>query len=221
MPAGHVCQPGEPMYEVVQCATTGECEGVEEELARFKHMYAYLLTISEVAQVEPFSDDVVRVYWLGGELLNRFQPGHFSLLVDQMRAQGISPAILNAVEHSQPKFFLPFHFYKVMFEEGAFGQELGETSLAKVNACMVRWGEVTELDGEEAVLTLNGIEKTENGLVIGQKETRMPMDQAYVQGLKIGDTVSVHLGLANKILTAEETQSVAFWTQEVLNRLKS
>lgn len=225
IPASPTCRPGEPTFDLVSCATKGECAGIEQQLMTFPTMYPYLLTIAEVTGVEPFSEEAVRTYWLGSDLLTSFGSEHFSILLDQMRARGVSPVVLQAMEQARPDFFLPLHLYQVALVQDGYRVPLGgSTALDGVNNCMIRWGRVLDLQGNGeastgATLELNGLEKSTSGIVVAKQHVSMPLNNDYVVGIKPDDMVSVHLGLVNKILTPEEVESVSHWTQKVVDHL--
>jgi len=93
---------------------------------------------------------------------------------------------------------LPFHLFKVLREPG------------NPDDCMVRWGPVTEIGKSKLIAVLYSTGQKSKELLVYPK--------GFLPGLKNGDIIAAHGGIAVKILTPEEETSLDYWTKKALRR---
>src|SRR3989344_5715011 len=72
-----------------RCVIGGECQEIEKEISKFIGLYPYLKTISAITNLPIFSYEVIESYWIGNDLLKRFRPEHYSLLLKNFKEQGV------------------------------------------------------------------------------------------------------------------------------------
>lgn len=199
-----------------KCVIEGKCSGVSSEIKNFIVLNPYLKTIAEVTGKDPFSYQVAEAYWLGNNLLKKFKPEHYKILLQNFKKQGIPNWVTDELGEKKIKKFIPFHLFQIL------NAGVGRTSvkdpynLKMMNQCMVRWGKITKIGGEKVRVNLNSLKK-ESGkykLVKIKEETmRLPN---FTRSLKSGDVVAVHWGLIVKKLTQRELDNIKYWTKETV-----
>ncbi len=122
---------------LIACKEKGVCDQVEEELKKFIVLYPYLKTISLVTGLEEFSYEVVEAYCLGNDLLNKFNPGHYGILLKNFQDQGVPVWLLTELKSHPPKKFYPTHAFQVLFV--GVGRASGSVPFNRetINNCLI------------------------------------------------------------------------------------
>jgi Family of unknown function (DUF6390) len=193
----------------------------------FDGVWTYLEEIAAAAGVgDPLDADVVRNYWLGGELLARVDGER---LVTRLRdtLSGQPTGLLNdpnldrqaRAEHS-------FHVFAVYPWIGFLGKGDPSTPLRVLQSCRIRWGTVDSVDDERAVIISRPLH-FDGSLSLGDEmpeSVRWARDGASLTSRPApGQTVSAHWDWVCGSLTAGQRDTLASATMSTLalvNRLR-
>jgi hypothetical protein len=117
----------------------------------FAGAWPYLEEIAATCGLNPLDSDVVRSYWVGGPLLDRVDT---RLMVSRIRhaMTGQPTGFLDCLEDDAG--VLPHHSFHVMvvYPWIRFLDSGPETPLRILQACRIRWGVVSSVDDEHAVI---------------------------------------------------------------------
>lgn len=226
---GHCGPPGADVLLAGGSASEGlDDDELRSRAARFNGAWPYLeLLAHELGIADPLAPGVVATYWTGGPDLDRVPAASFADLVST--AFGGQPGVLARLAQapgllsSGPSH--AFHVFVVYPWVGLLGTG-GDVARAVLDQCMVRWGTVDWVDGEQAGVMSAPLTWDGGKLGLGPQrlETRRWSrdGSAFVSDLQPGDQVSLHwdwicdrLGgdamaeLANR--TAQQLDSVNQW----------
>jgi hypothetical protein len=200
-----------------KCISSGQCDGVKEELKNFIVLYPYLKTLSKIINKPFASYPVIESYWLGNEKLKKAKQADYLLLLENFKKQGVPDFFIDELKEKKPKKFIPHHLFHVLFI--GVGKMSGAVpfNLDSINNCMIRWGTVQHLSKKGAIVALNSLKaKGKSSYSLTQVKTSVPFSPKFTPGIKIGDTVAVHWNLVVKILTQNEEKNLTFWTNKIL-----
>lgn len=108
---------------------------------------------------------------------------------------------------------IPFHLTQVLGTAHALPVD---PEIASVNACMIRWGIVTKVEGKAVSVDLNSLQRVEGKYTLVQQLEKVQYRKDFDPKLKVGDTVVVHRGYVCMILAREEEGTLSKWTIKVL-----
>jgi Family of unknown function (DUF6390) len=142
-----------PPNELGYC---GPADTAQDELAAhakdFDGAWPYLEAIADAAGIDdPLDDDIVRNYWLGGELLGKVDP---EALLTRLRGAftGQVTGMLDDISAGNALAHHSFHVFVVYPWVRFLGRD-PTTPLRVMQDCMVRWGTVASVDDDHAVIT--------------------------------------------------------------------
>jgi len=199
------------------CISTGQCDGVKEELKNFIVLYPYLKTLSKIID-KPFSSyPVIESYWLGNDELKKAKKEDYLLLLENFKKQGVPDFFVDELRLKHPKKFIPNHLFHVLHVGVGKASGAVPFNLDSINNCMIRWGKVQSLSKKEAVVKLNALKiKGKNGYTLTTVQVSIPFNHKFTPDLKIGDTIAAHWNMIVKILNKQEEEGLEFWTNKVL-----
>ena len=120
--------------------------------AGFDGAWPYLEELAAAAGLDDALDaEVVRSYWLGGPLLDRVEA---SRMLHRLKSamSGQPTGLLDALDaHGQVLAHHSFHVM-IVYPWVRFLDKGPETPLRILQACRIRWGSVTSVDAEHAVI---------------------------------------------------------------------
>ncbi|OGL87467.1 hypothetical protein A3I40_02125 [Candidatus Uhrbacteria bacterium RIFCSPLOWO2_02_FULL_48_12] len=201
------------------CIISGECDGVEEEVAHFIVLHPYLKTLASIFDLPKLSYPVVEGYWIGNDYLKMAKAEHYDLLLKNFLAQGVPAWLVDELKQRRPKIFIPSHLFQVLHVGVGRASGAVPCNLDSMNNCMIRWGKVEKIVGGDAVINLNSLKKESNKHTLTVLKETVPFNSDLAPGLKTGDTVAVHWKQVIKILTPPEEKNLSFWTNQVLSSL--
>lgn len=204
-----------------KCATTGESEGIEDELSHgFPHLNSFLNTIAHVHGLPPFTPEVVDAYWIGNDLSGGATLDDYEFLIEQYRAQGAEGEFLDELIRRVPKKFVPTHNFQVIHVGVLEASGVLSRDLPLVNQCMIRSGRVRSIDLDKNTLSLSTQALVDQGGFQLRPATQtVRFDPQLVIDPEIGQEVAIHWGWAVRSLDQSEAASLAIWTQEVIKSL--
>lgn len=203
-----------------KCVVNGVCSNVEEELAKFIVLNPYLETIAEILKNSKFSYQVIEAYWLGNDELSKAKVSDYSTLLDNFSKQGVPPWFVEELRDKIPEVFIPHHLFQVLHVGVGKASGSVQFNLESINNCMIRWGKVTQIEGNKVTANLNSLDKGKGGYKIAIKGSCATFSANFLPEIKLGDVVAVHWNQAVKILTLDEARHLLFWTNEVIRYQK-
>lgn len=213
------CGKGSASAKFKKCIASGKCDGIEEELKYFIVLYPYLKTIAQITKHPVFSYPVIESYWLGNDELKKFNLGYYDLLLENFVKQGIPENFVKGLSQNRPKRFLPTHLFQVLHVGVGRASGAVPFSISSINNCMIRWGEVEEIDGMKASISLNSLRQESQIYRLTKINEILLIDKKTVMDIEVGAKVAVHWKKVVKILTVLEEENLSFWTKEVLDSL--
>jgi Family of unknown function (DUF6390) len=196
------------------------------QLARdFAGAWPYLeLVASGTGIPDPLDRRVVESYWVGGPLLDRVgvtdignsmedrfkaQLGrHFSDLIDGVEAGGVP-------HHN-------FHVFDVSPWTGLMrDSRKSAVALTQLDRCRIRWGRVSSVTGDEAVVMSRHLEWDGHKLALGDQHpdtARVAIDgSGLIDNLRPGDVVSLHYDWVCDRLTPTQLARLRHYTARHLD----
>ncbi len=200
-----------------ECIRLGECSGIKEEITKFIVLHPYLETLAAITKHDKYDYQVVEAFWLGNKFLEKAQPEHYGLLLENFRKQGVPDWLVKDLKEKNPRKFIPFHLFQVLHVGVGRASGAVPFNLKTINNCMIRWGRVKKIAQREKKMdiSLNSLRKRGKGYYLYIEQTTVSFVPDLVQ-VAVGDVAAVHWGLVVKVLTAREEEQLAFWTKEVL-----
>ncbi|MBN1162881.1 hypothetical protein JXA34_04030 [Patescibacteria group bacterium] len=215
------CGKDSAVEKLKKCITSGVCDAVEKEISKFIVLYPYLKTISEISNRDVFDYKVVECFWLGNDLVKRAKPKHYDLLIKNFSSQGVLESVIEDLRINTPKVFLPFHLFQVLHI--GVGKCSGSVpfNMDSVNNCMIRWGEVEKITKSHVLVNLYSLTVKKGCYHIIKKREKFSFDPEIIKGVKLGDMVSVHWRVPNKILEEEEIKNLEHWSCKTVEFINS
>ncbi len=201
------------------CLVNQQCDNVPHEVLHFKGLYPYLSTIAEVTNKHFLDYEVVEAYWLGNDLLAKFKPEHYEILLKHLAAEQLPEFFITELRQRPPRTFIPLHIFNVIHV--GVGRITGSVpfNLDSINNCMIRWGtvEIINHDQETANIILHSLKSSQpNQYAVDLQPSTITFTPEFHPNLKTGDIVAAHWGQLVKILTIQEQQHLQFWTEKIL-----
>jgi hypothetical protein len=202
-------------------AVAGAVDGGLVQLARaFSGAWPYLELIAHGCNIsDPLDQRVVEAYWVGNELLDKVPLADIGdSMQDRFRRrvgnsfQFLAEGVLaGGVPHHS------FHVFCVYPWVGLLGDDRkAKHALMVLDRCRIRWGKVTAVNGDQAIvqyrpLCWDGLE-----LTLGEPETetaRLALDGTVIaNGLGPGDWVALHWDWICDRLTQRQLRALRGFT---------
>jgi hypothetical protein len=210
---------------LLEYGSTGDAdEGLRQLAKGFAGAWPYLRMIAESTGIgDPLDYRVVEAYWVGNSLLDRVPRGDFG---NSMRERFHPRAGLGwmSLQENIPALAVPhhsFHVFGVYPWVGLLGSDRGETPLYVLDRCRIRWGEVTELTGEAAVVKSRPLIWEHGVLSLGEprvETARWATDgYGFAHDLAVGDHVSLHWDWVCDKLTDVQLSALRSYTARQLS----
>jgi hypothetical protein len=211
--------------EFKKCIIDGKCEGIEKEVENFIVLWPYLKTISQVTNLPSLSYEVIEAYWIGNDLLKKFKPEHYDLLLENFKKQGVPDFFVEELRQKRPKIFIPSHLFQVLHVGVGKASGAVPFDINSINNCTIRWGKVEEINKNKALINLTSLkiinksDSTNIKYQMSNIKEEIPFNLKLVPDLKSGTTTAVHWDQVIKILTKEEEQKLSSWTREIIDSI--
>jgi len=213
-----------------ELASTGQTtEDVASIATRFSGAWPYLCVLADLAGIaDPLDERVVRAYWTGSSLLDGVSRTRFwRKLLARIAAAGagqywahLTPALLSEA--------MPTHGFHVL---GVYpwtrllstGEAVAADPAADpgpamhvLDSCRIRWGRVTAVDGNHAMVLGRHLTWDGAALRLGAESedaVRLAIaGRGFVTDVRPGDWLTVHWDLACERLSAEQLWQLRRWT---------
>jgi hypothetical protein len=236
------CGPGDSA-SLAELAATGRTEGDVRSIAsRFSGAWPYLCVLAEITGIDdPLDDEVVRAYWTGSPLLDEVnRPRFWRKLLDRIAAAGagrywahLTPALLSeAMPTHGFHVFGVYPWTRLLPAAPAPADPAAPASAAPASAapasaapgpalhvldsCRIRWGRVTAVDGDHAVVRGRRLAWDGQALRLGEEAEDsvrlIEAGRAFVADVSPGDWLAVHWDLACDRLGGDELWHLQRWT---------
>ena len=193
--------------------------GLRQTLQEFEGAWPYLELIAAANHLtDPLDAAVVQAYWLGSPLLERVGPALLAESLDARfrRRTGRSwPALARAI----PDGALPhhnFHVFGVYPFVGLLRNGDAGEPLHVLDRCRIRWGRITAVIGDQAVVQSQPLVWDGHRLVLGRVRDEVALiGEGTVQlshGLAAGDWCSLHWDWVCDRLEHAQVRSLRHYT---------
>ena len=220
-----------PTHALGQCGPEKQAElfervaaGVDDrELRRlaktFEDDWSYLELIARSNGVDdPLDARVVEAYWIGNPMLDKVGASALARSMEQRfrtRAGRTWPTVMDAVSAGA----LPHHSFQALVVgpllDSAHSAGAAET-LNVLDRCRIRWSQVVELSGEQAVVRSRPLRWDGRSLELGEprlEEVVVARDGlTLVTGLGVGDWCSLHGDWVCDRITARQLRALQTYT---------
>ncbi len=217
-----------PPNELGYCGPAGAEALLEEDEAeiaararQFDGAWPYLEIIAAAAGIDdPLDARVVEAYWIGNELLELVDP---VACLHELRSRfaGQVTSGLGEVTGAVPHH--SFHVFVVYPWAGMLGRGRDAVALSVLEQCRIRWGVVTELDGERAAVVSEPLTWRDGELRLGPERTETVRwateGRAFVRPA-VGDTVALHWDWVCDKLSEAQRAGMAHWSGAQLGALR-
>lgn len=197
---------------------------VASHAREFDGAWPYLSTIARATGSDPLDVDVVRGYWVGSPALRRVNP---AVLLNTLRAAftGQVSGLLDDVEctpavlaHHSFHVFVVYPWVRFLDREPA-------TALRVLQSCRIRWGTVTAVEGEHAVIDSSPLVLDDGALRLGVRRpdrVRWSRDGAsFLTAPTPGTVVSAHWDWVCDTLTGAEWKALREATTTTLDMVNA
>lgn len=207
---------------------------VESALKRFEGLLPYLSTIAEKTGKNLLDFDVIEAYWLGNELLEKFDNNDMKNIIKKLISRGLPSSIGNELIKNLPAGFIPHHDFNVFYV--GVGRTTGsvETTLQNMDNCRIGWGKVIEVQPRELIVATQALKKKENKgeiknkkenveqnagkFYLGEEETKnIVYLPEMLPDVKKGEHVALHWGFAPLVLEKYQLNNLKKYNKKILD----
>ena len=191
----------------------GATAEIERRARHFEGAWSYLELLAETAGTDdPLDEAVVRAYWVGGDLLDRVEPGTLVAHLRQRFAGQVGgtweDASSRAAAHHSFQVFEVYPWAAMLLE----GRPPGP-AVHVLDRCRIRVGEVQAVQGEAVTVTSrllvwDGTALDETEHVMTERALWSCDDASLIDVPALGDTVALHWDWVCEVLTADQARAV-------------
>ena len=184
---------------LLEYAAAGVTDPGLVQLARAFHgPVPYLNVMAEATGIaDPFDQRLVEAYWVGNEILDRVDVVSFARVLDETFRRRMGGG-WGFFEEAIPAGGVPHHSFHVLAVYPWVGllDRDGTGPLEVLDKCRIRWGTVTAVSGEEAVVTSQPLQWDGRRLFLGPERPETVKigvgGRRLVDVVAPGDVVSMH-----------------------------
>lgn len=204
------CGPDDHQALLEQVSQRRPDEGLVELEKKFEGAYPYLCLIAQAnGMPDPFDQRVVEAYWIGNDLLERVAARPFyESLSDRFRSR-MKTADFGWLAHTLELSAKPhhnFHVFDVYVRAGLMRNEKADIAIETMDSCRISWGKVVAVEAAELVVERNPLALRDGKLTLCKPVpcgiSRQVDGRGFVDGVKLGDVVSIHWSWACDVLDA-------------------
>ena len=191
---------------------------IGDAIKKFEALYPYLKFIAQKTGRNYLDHSVVEAYWLGNELLEKFDEKDMKEIVAYLIEKGLPKSMAEKLIENMPSGAIPFHMFHVMYV--GVGNVTGhvKTTLQNMDNCRISCGKVIQVIDDKLIVHTDALAKTDDKYYLEDNETKtIVFSPAMLEGLKLGDYVAIHWGFACKILTLKEKENLVKYTNKTLS----
>jgi hypothetical protein len=204
------CGPDDNEALLEQVSAKKPDQGLLELERRFEGAYPYLCLIAQANNIpDPFDSRVVEAYWIGNELLEQVEAAPF---YESLRARFSARMKSSEFAWLGRKLELSarphhnFHVFDVYVRAGLMRNERADIAIETMDSCRISWGRVAAVEGAELVVERPQLVLAAGKLTLSETRTfrasRQLNGRGFVDGVHVGDIVSIHWDWACDVLEA-------------------
>lgn len=188
---------------------------VKETLQKLEPFLFYQLIGLQNNISEPFSEDVVRAYWLGNWLLKPLTTEDIERFVSQRG--NIEHHRLRLIKTLELVGGKPHHNFEILWliKKIRRNQRLSSKFLDNLNNCLIRAARVTEI--KELTLKVKTKSIVLKGQEITLEDSIEKISRGFVREIKKGDLVSIHLGIARENIERGTAENLSEIVKEAIS----
>jgi uncharacterized protein DUF6390 len=202
------CGPDDNQALLEQVSQRRPDQGLLELERRFEGAYPYLCLIAQANDIaDPFDARVVEAYWIGNRLLDSVKAAPFYESLSQRFRSRMKTGDFGWLARKLELSARPhhnFHVFDVYVRAGLMRNERADIAVETMDSCRISWGRVAAVEGADLV-----VERSPLLLAGGKLELAEPRSfpaarqldgRGFVDGVKVGDIVSIHWNWACDVL---------------------
>jgi hypothetical protein len=203
----------------------GDANAVAAHAKAFSGAWPYLRAIADAAGIDDaLHADVVRSYWVGGQLLSRAEPDALLKRLRTAFAGQVTGLLDDVIGPAGVLAHHSFHVF-VVYPWVRFLDRDATTSLRVLQDCRIRWGTVESVDDDRVVMVSRPLTYEDRLLALGDpaaERVRWSKDgESLISAPTPGDTVSAHWDWICSTLTDAESDALADATRTTLDLVNS
>ena len=186
---------------------------IKDQISRFEGLYPYLELIAKKHNLDVYDYKVAEAYWVGNDLLDVFNETDLKEMIMSLSKRGLPKSYAEKLCLGVPKGMVPHHSFNVIYV--GVGKITGsvEFNIKNINNCLIRFGEVTKLNKNTAVIKHLQYKFENNKLVLGNEIIEELEYLPEFNDLKFGDIVSIHWNFVVDKLSQEQQDNLKKYTK--------
>ena len=195
-------------------------EKIKKHFIRYEGLYVYLDYIAKKLNKNPFDYDIVETYWIGNDLLEKFNDADIKKIIHGLSERGLPKTHADFLIKKLPIGMNLSHSFNVLFV--GVGKTTGSvpTNIQTMNKCIISIGKVLKILKEELIVAVSPLIIKKELLEFGnQKIIHVEYKPEFFKNIKVGDKVGIHWDYACKILTKREETNLKKYTQKNINSI--
>ncbi len=201
---------------------------IELHARQFEGAWSYLELIAAAAHIDdPLDPRVVEAYWLGNELLELIDDAATPQLLRERLPPQSGAMWGRGLAHHGYHVFAVYPWTRLLF--GANGNaHAAATALRVLDQCRIRWGTVTALDGDRAIVRCRPLAWHDATLVLGEPAAQSAAIVVDGRSLlagetapAVGDDVAMHWDWVCDVLQHDQLAALERCTEDQLARVNA
>jgi hypothetical protein len=221
------CGPSE-FENVLEYRTTGvNDKGLGEHISKYHTLYSYLSFIAYENNIRnPFDIRVIKAYWIGNDLLKKFDIRRFYYhLRDTLQLKKrLKRRELETLFGKIPQGALPNHAFHVLNVPWRTGYLPIEHTLETMDSCRIGWGRIksqkSKVKSQKLTLKYEPLIYEGGLLKLGapvEKHVANAINGNMLIDVKAGDLVSFHWDIICNKLNSQDVENLRYYTQLAIN----
>jgi hydrogenase maturation factor len=186
---------------------------IVEAIKKFEALYPYLTMIAEKTGKDFLDYDVVEAYWMGNELLEKFNGEDMKHLINSLVKRGLPEQMGNKLIEKMPLLAIPFHAFHVFYV--GVGNVTGhvKTTVQNMDNCRISIGEINQIIDTHLIVSTDAIVESEGKISLEETTKTIIYIPELLPDVKIGDIIAIHWGFACKKLDGREMENIKKYTK--------
>jgi len=192
-------------------------DDIRNAVKEFRGLYPYLSVIAEKLGKDFLDPEVVEAYWIGNSSLKRFTTQDMHKIVDKLEVNGLMPRYAAEVRSNLPENVVPHHnFHAIYVDVGNLMGAVNRT-IQNMDNCKTIPGRLLEILDDKRMLVYTQSLREDHGKLYLADDTKIAVyNPAWLSGIKKGDYVALHWGIACVSLTHQQVDDMLTFTYRML-----
>ena len=189
---------------------------ISSSIKRFEALYPYLKLISEKTGRDLLDSKVVEAYWVGNELLNKFDKSDMNKLIDVLISRGLPKSLGEKLIQNMPAEGFPHHTFHVMYV--GVGNVTGhvETTIQNMDNCRISIGKVLQTIDDHFIVETDTLLEKSGKLYLEHDTKTIVYDPELLPDIKEDDYIAIHWGFACMKLTNNQVEHLRKYTLKAI-----